>query len=121
MFNNWLNTEWIDGNNGINMITAISTADDYFTLDTLNLSKKVYDMLNRIAVSGGSYNDWLEAVYDQEQYGRAESPVYMGGLSKEIIFQEVVSTAEAGADNPLGTLGGKGKMSGRIGIKNISE
>lgn len=113
IFNNWLNTEWIDGENGINMITAISTTEDYFTLDTLNLSKKVYEMLNRIAVSGGSYNDWLEAVYDQEQYGKAESPVYMGGLSKEIIFQEVVSTAEAGADNPLGTLGGKGKMSGK--------
>lgn len=113
LFNNWLNTEWIDGENGINMITAISTSEDYFTLDTLNLSKKVYDMLNRIAVSGGSYNDWLEAVYDQEQYGKAESPVYMGGLSKEIIFQEVVSTAEAGANNPLGTLGGKGRMSGK--------
>ena len=34
-------------------------------------------------------------------------------ISKEIIFQEVVSTAEAGADNPLGTLGGKGRMSGK--------
>ena len=46
----------------------------------------------------------------------------MGGLSKEIIFQEVVSTAEAGTDNPLGTLGGKGRMSnkhkgGKITVK----
>ena len=25
------------------------------TMDTLNLAKKVYDMLNRIAISGGTY------------------------------------------------------------------
>ena len=42
-----------DGENGISAITAISTAGDKFTIDQLNLSKKVYDMLNRIAVSEG--------------------------------------------------------------------
>ena len=42
MNNNWISTEWIDGDNGISKVTAISTIDDYFTLDTLNLSKKVY-------------------------------------------------------------------------------
>ena len=52
IFNNWIKTEWIDGENGISAITAISTTGDKFTIDQLNLSKKVYDMLNRIAVSG---------------------------------------------------------------------
>lgn len=113
IFNNWLSTEWIDGEDGINKITAISTTDDYFTLDSLNLSKKVYDMLNRIAVSGGSYNDWMNAVYDEKPYDRAESPIYMGGLSKEIVFQEVVSTAAVSEDDPLGSLAGKGGMSGK--------
>ena len=28
-----------------------------------NLQQKVYNMLNRIAVSGGTYRDWLETVY----------------------------------------------------------
>ena len=54
IFNNWIKTEWISGENGISAITAISTTGDKFTIDQLNLSKKVYDMLNRIAVSGGS-------------------------------------------------------------------
>ena len=53
IFNNWLNKEWIEGNNGINDITAVSTVGDEFTLDALNLANKVYNMLNRIAVSGG--------------------------------------------------------------------
>ena len=32
-----------------NAITAIDTSSGSFNIDTLNLSKKVYDMLNRIA------------------------------------------------------------------------
>ena len=63
IFNNWINTEWIDGDNGINAITAVDTSSGSFTIDQLNLSKKVYEMLNRIAISGGSYRDWIETVY----------------------------------------------------------
>nr|WAE43528.1 MAG: major capsid protein [Microviridae sp.] len=123
LFNNWLQTDWIDGENGISAITAVSTAGGYFNIDTLNLSKKVYDMLNRVAVSGGSYNDWMQAVYGTMPYNLAETPTYCGGLSKEIVFQEVVSLAGNPAINePLGTLGGKGVMSrkhkgGMINIK----
>lgn len=116
LFNNWLNSEWIDGSGGINEITAINTEDGSFTIDTLNLSQKVYEMLNRIAVTGGSYDDWLDAVYTHERYRRCESPMYMGGLSKELVFQEVVSNAEAvseAGEQPLGTLAGKGVMSGK--------
>lgn len=110
IFNNWISTEWLDGENGINAITAVDTSEGYFTIDQLNLSKKVYDMLNRIAVSGGTYQDWLEVSYDIEPYFKAETPIYCGGLSKEIIFTEVTSTAED-PDNPLGTLAGKGTFS----------
>lgn len=124
LFNNWMQTEWLDGTNGINEITSIDTTGGSFSIDTLNLSKKVYDMLNRIALSGGSYDDWLDTVYTHERYRSPESPIYMGGLSKELVFQEVVSTAEAGGDNsqPLGTLAGKGRLTdkhkgGKIVVK----
>ena len=125
LFNNWLSTEWIDGTNGINAITAIDTSSGSFNIDTLNLSKKVYDMLNRIAVSGGSYDDWLDAVYTHERYQKAETPMYMGGLIKEVIFQEVINNSETQGDGNtqvLGTLAGKGKLSdkhkgGKVVIK----
>lgn len=125
IFNNWVNTEWISGPTGVNAISAVSVSGGSFNIDTLNLAKKVYDMLNRIAVSGGSYDDWLDATYSHAQYRRAESPVYMGGLSKEVVFQEVVSNAASsvdGAEQPIGTLAGKGVMSskkkgGKIVIK----
>jgi len=122
IFNNWIKTEWLDGVNGISEITAIDTTSGSFTIDTLNLSKKVYDMLNRIALSGGSYQDYIEATYGHGSGWKPETPVYVGGLSKEIVFQEVVSTAEATAENPLGSLAGKGVMSnkhkgGKITVK----
>jgi hypothetical protein len=116
IFNNWLNTESIDGENGISAVTAISTAGDKFTIDTLNLSKKVYDMLNRVAVSGGSYEDWLSATYAHEPRRRAESPIYLGGLSKEVVFQEVISQSNVEYDdrnNPLGSLAGRGVLNSK--------
>ena len=110
ILNNWLNTEWIDGDNGINEITSVDVSDGKLNLNELDVARKVRDMLNRIALSGGTYNDWLETVYTHDVISRAETPVYQGGLSKEIVFEQVVSTVGTEAD-PLGTLGGQGRMS----------
>lgn len=104
---NWVNTEWIDGETGINAITAIDTSGGSFTLDTLNLAKKVYTMLNRIAVSDGSYNAWIQTVYTSGGLNHIETPIYLGGSSLEIDFQEVVNNS--GTENqPLGSLAGRG-------------
>lgn len=122
IFNNWIKAEWIDGENGISAITAISTEGDKFTIDQLNLSKKVYDMLNRIAVSGGTYQDWVETVYTSSWNMHTETPMYEGGLSSEIEFQEIVSNS-ASNDQPLGTLAGRGintsKKGGKLHIKVV--
>lgn len=118
IFQNWLNTEWVDGVNGISEITKVDTSDG-LNLDALNLAQKVYNMLNRIAVSGGSWEDWQEAVYGNNALRRAESPVYHGGMSCRIGFEEVTSNASAndkdGDNQPLGTLAGKGQQFGKKG------
>jgi len=121
LFNNWISTEWIDGTNGINEITSVSTVGDSFTIDALNLASKVYAMLNRIAISGGSYDDWLDAVYTHERSRGVENPVYHGSLIRELSFQEVVSTAQT-AEQPLGNLAGRGKLTEKTkgGKINIS-
>lgn len=116
IFTNWINSEWIDGENGISAITAISTEGNKFTIDQLNLSKKVYDMLNRIAISGGTYQDWVETVYTSTWNMHTETPVYEGGMSAEIEFQEVVSNS-ATEEEPLGTLAGRGFLSNKKGGK----
>lgn len=114
--NNWLDKEWIDGNNGVNAVTAIQVNQDgKFTLDEFNIKKKVYDMLNHITASGGTFDDWQDVVYGVDRIRQISSPVYEGGLSKEIVFQEVISNSasEVQGEQPLGTLAGRGVMSSK--------
>lgn len=113
LYQNWINTEWIDGVDGINEASAVDVSDGTLSMDALNLSQKVYNFLNRIAVSGGTYRDWLETVYTGGNYmERCETPMFEGGVSQEIVFQEVVSNS-ASQDEPLGTLAGRGVTTGR--------
>lgn len=108
LYQNWINTEWIDGAGGINEISAVDVSEGSLSMDALNLAQKVYNMLNRIAISGGTYRDWLETVYASGQYiERCETPTFEGGTSQEIVFQEVVSNSAA-ENEPLGTLAGRG-------------
>lgn len=117
IFNNWLEKEWIDT---VTTKSTISTSTGSFTMDSLNLAKKVYDLMNRIAVSGGSYEDWQEAVWGEEALRRPEQPIYCGGYSAEIVFDEVVSQAGTESE-PLGTIAGRGNLqkprNGHITIK----
>ena len=119
MLQNWLNTEYIDGPGGISEITAIDTSDGSFTIDTFILSRKVYDMLNRIMVSGGTYDDWIDVQYDTNKYRLCTTPMYMGGLIKELVFQEVVSNS-ASAEQPLGTIAGRGRMANKHKGGNVN-
>ncbi|AXL15656.1 major capsid protein [Microviridae sp.] len=116
-FNNWIDTEWIDGTGGVSEVTRVATdADGAFTIDALSLANKVYKMLNRINMSGGSYNDWINAVYSHDSVKKTENPVYHGSLIKELAFEEVISTAESETssnEHPLGTLAGRGKLTGK--------
>ena len=125
IFNNWVKTDWIDGAGGITEITSIDiTANDgKLTMDALNLQQKVYNMLNRIAVAGGTYRDWLETVYPAGKYlNRPETPVFIGGMTQYIEFDEVISksaTETAYGSQPLGDIaaigrGGKPLNNGHI-------
>ena len=123
LFNNWINAEWIEGSNSIQALTSIDTSSGEFNIDTLNLAQKLYNLFNRIAVSGGTYNDWRDAVYTDGKR-LIESPIYCGGMSAEIGFEEVVGTAQTdsgGNVNHIGQLAGKGtqvnQKGGKLNIK----
>lgn len=122
LFNNWVNKEWVDGDNGINAVTDVDVSEGKLNLDALNLAQKVYNMLNRIAISGGSYKDWIETVYTTDYYFRAETPVYEGGMSTTIDFEAVVSNSAStasGVEEPLGSLAGRGFNQGKKGGKIV--
>ena len=107
-FNNWLNTEWIDGTTGgINSITAVDVTDGKLTMDALILQKKIFNMLNRVAITDGTYQAWREATYGIRSAMLPESPIFCGGMQSEIAFDEIVSNS-ATEEEPLGTLAGRG-------------
>ena len=100
----------------------MDVSEGKLNLDALNLAQKVYNMLNRIAISGGSYKDWIETVYTTDYYFRAETPVYEGGMSTTIDFEAVVSnsaSSASGVEEPLGSLAGRGFNQGKKGGKIV--
>lgn len=123
IFNNWIKKEWIEGAGSITDRTTIDVSDGQLTMDMLNLQQKVYNMLNRIAVSGGTYKDWLETVYTAGKYlERPETPVFIGGMTQYIEFDEVISKSATETEygsQPLGDIaaigrGGKPLNNGHI-------
>ena len=108
VFQSWVNTELIEGVKGINEASSVAIVDNKLSMDTLNLAQKVYNVLNRIAVNGNTYKDWLDTAYTAGNYiERPETPLFEGGMTQLIEFQEVVSNAGT-EQEPLGTLAGRG-------------
>ena len=48
LLNNWMNTEWLDGENGINAVTAVDTSSGSFDINSLIVARKTFDMLRNI-------------------------------------------------------------------------
>lgn len=70
-------------------------------------SKKIFNMLNRVAITDGTYQAWREATYGIRSTTLPESPIFCGGMQSEIAFDEIVSNS-ATEEEPLGTLAGRG-------------
>lgn len=119
LFNNWLDSSFTEE---IARRTKIDTTSGGFTPDTLILQEKIYKLLNRILVSGGTYYDWQEATYGEGVARMCEIPMYIGGMSTEIMFEEVVANSAATAEGQyqaLGSLGGKGRNTELKGGREI--
>lgn len=116
MFNCWLDSETVER---IENNTAAAVQNGQMSIATLILAEKMYKQKNRIEMAGGTYEDWKEAVYGIKQDHMSEMPMFIGGYSAEIVFDEVVSSSETtnkdGSINPLGTMGGRGTLNGRNG------
>lgn len=125
IFNNWLNKEWLDSSGGVNEVTKIDVSGGFLYMNDLIISNKIFKMLNNIAAAGGTINNWQQANYNTELFGATTIPMYEGGLSKEIVYDEVESNSSSsfdGKNQPLGTLAARGVLNnkhkgGKITIK----
>ena len=44
IYQNWINTEWIEGVQVVNEISAVDVSDGKLSMDALNLAQKIYNM-----------------------------------------------------------------------------
>lgn len=112
VFNNWLNNATINTLNAKNKVKV--NAEGEFSIDMLNIIQKMYNQDQRIGATDGTLDEWREMTYGQVSKSKSLKPVYEGGLSKEIVFDMIVSTAnttagELGSIASRGTFGNKHK------------
>lgn len=87
----------------------VDTAAGYFDLDQFAFAKSMNKMLQQNLVAGTRYSDWSYVNYGVSMRSVVEVPVFLGGQSFNIEFNDVVQTSDIGVgDRPLGTLGGRG-------------
>lgn len=117
-FQNWMNKEDVLA---ITNATRVSTTGNSFSIDALQTALKVWEAMNRNQLTDGTWSSWQEVNYGKSASMMINAPMYVGGISKELVFQEVQAMAQT-QDTPLGTLGGRGRLSqkkkgGKIKIK----
>ncbi|AXH73118.1 MAG: major capsid protein [Microviridae sp.] len=117
--NNWVDTTYMAN---VASASAVSTAGNSFTIDSFLLAEKLYQVLLRVAVSGGTVDDWMDATYGMKPEGKMEMPMFIGGMSEEVQFQAKYSMA-ATDGQPLATLAGTGGLGGnrKGGFVRINE
>jgi len=117
--NNWVDTTYMSN---VASASAVSTVGNQFTIDSFLLAEKLYQVLLRVAVSGGTVDDWMDATYGMKPSGKMEMPMFIGGMSEEVQFQAKYSMA-ATEGQPLATLAGTGSLGGnrKGGYVRINE
>lgn len=108
IFNAWVRTDYI---NQITTASTIAVVNNQINIDQINLAKKTWEHLNRLVASKGTYRDFIEVAYGVRNLKDFEIPVYLGGMSKKVVFQEIVSNADT-AERPLASIAGKGTFAG---------
>lgn len=107
VFNNWLDNATINTLNAKNKVKVDENGE--FSIDMLNLTQKLYNQDQRVGITDGTLEEWREMTYAQVSKGKSLKPVYEGGLSKEILFDMVVSTAGT-EEEPLGSIASRGQF-----------
>lgn len=107
VFNNWLDNATVNALNAKNKVKV--DANGEFSIDMLNITQKLYNYDMRIGITDGTLEEWRELTYGQKAVGKSLKPVYEGGLTKEIVFDQIVSTAST-ADEPLGSIASRGQF-----------
>lgn len=100
-----------------NMVTSsrVNVENGQVTVNQIRFASHLMEYLERGLVAGGRYDDWVEALYGVKCGKDLCIPEFLGRVSSDVVFQDVVSTsnskavdASASTETGLGDLGGRG-------------
>ena len=75
-------------------------------------------MKERLALTDGSYNQMIEAMFGHNPKWHSHEPMFCGGSTQPIVFSEVVNTSDNGV-SPLGETAGRGVTSSNNNIIHV--
>lgn len=107
VFNNWLDNATINNLQNRSKVKVDSNGE--FSINDLNITQKLYNYDMRIGITDGTLEEWRELTYGEVGKSKSLKPVYVGGLSKEILFDMIVSTAGT-EEEPLGAIASRGQF-----------
>lgn len=92
---------------------SISTTGNSFTVDQFNLASKLYKVYTLSQLAGNRFSEWLRAQYAVKPDIRVDMPTFIGSTSTDVVFEDVVATADTGVSGGvggvLGSLAGRGR------------
>lgn len=78
------------------------------TVNDLRKANAIQRLLDKKAVSGPNFSDWLKYTWDvyADNY-EVDRSIYLGGSTENVKISEVVQTSETSSESPLGQRGGE--------------
>lgn len=87
--------------------SIVSTSNGQLNMQDLLAGEKLFNYFTKMAATGARFDEFVRAEWGVNITNRLDIPVYLKSWSFEIGFDDVVSQS-ATADEPLGSLAGRG-------------
>jgi len=106
MMNVILNSEFYEKNVAS---VQVSTAGDTFQIDQFVTAKKLWNSMNKDALSNGTFKDWVRIHFGVTPKIMDDMPTFLGSTTTDIIFEDIRATTSANlGDGEKQYLGDKG-------------
>lgn len=95
----------------LNKLNQATVQGIQFSMSQFRYLATITTLRERLALTDGSYNELIKAMFGHNPKWHNHEPIYCGGFTQPIVFSEVVNTAES-ATAPLGDTAGRAITSG---------
>lgn len=111
---------YVNGSNLKNALNKATLRGLEFSMSQWRYLATMTVMKERLALTDGSYNELIKAMFGHNPNWHSHEPTFCGGSTQPIVFSEVVNTADTGSA-PLGDTAGRAVTSSDNGTIHIKS